>query len=73
MKFIQYFIYLISSIRIKLFRGKILKTHAFSIPIISIGNIAMGGTGKTPMCIEIFSILQDKMHNVQPFSVTDSS
>ena len=49
MKFIQYFIYLISSIRIKLFRGKILKTHAFSIPIISIGNIAMGGTGKTPM------------------------
>ena len=32
------------------------KTHRFSIPIICVGNIYLGGTGKTPLCIEIFSI-----------------
>ncbi len=34
------------------------KTHKFSIPIICVGNIYLGGTGKTPLCIEIFSILK---------------
>ena len=29
----------------------------FSIPVICIGNIYLGGTGKTPFCIELFSIL----------------
>ena len=49
MRFVQFFIYLISSLRIKLFQAKILKTYTFDVPIISIGNIAMGGAGKTPM------------------------
>ena len=30
----------------------------FHIPIICIGNIYLGGTGKTPFCIELFSILK---------------
>ena len=30
-----------------------------SIPIICVGNIYLGGTGKTPLCIEIFSILKN--------------
>jgi len=34
------------------------KTYSFSIPIICVGNIYLGGTGKTPLCIEIFSILK---------------
>ena len=29
------------------------------IPVICIGNIYLGGTGKTPMCIEIFAILKN--------------
>ena len=33
--------------------------HSFKIPIICIGNIYLGGTGKTPFCIELFSILKD--------------
>jgi len=36
----------------------ITKTHKFSIPIICVGNIYLGGTGKTPLCIEIFTILK---------------
>ena len=35
------------------------KTHQCSIPVICVGNIYLGGTGKTPLCIEIFSILKN--------------
>jgi tetraacyldisaccharide 4'-kinase len=34
------------------------KTNKCSIPIFCVGNIYLGGTGKTPLCIEIFSILK---------------
>jgi tetraacyldisaccharide 4'-kinase len=32
--------------------------QSFPIPIICVGNIYLGGTGKTPFCIELFSILK---------------
>tara|TARA_Y100000590_G_scaffold90831_1_gene102478 strand:+ start:4326 stop:5255 length:930 start_codon:yes stop_codon:yes gene_type:complete len=35
------------------------KSHAFSIPIICVGNIYLGGTGKTPFSIELYSILKN--------------
>ena len=35
------------------------KSSQCSIPIICVGNIYLGGTGKTPLCIEIFSILKN--------------
>ena len=38
---------------------KTLKNKKFNIPIICVGNIYLGGTGKTPLCIEIFSILKN--------------
>jgi len=37
----------------------ITKTHDCSIPVICIGNIYLGGTGKTPLCIEVFTIFKD--------------
>ena len=58
MKIIQFVFYVVAEIRIKLFQNKILKTHTFEIPIISIGNIAMGGTGKTPMTSWLVEYLQ---------------
>ena len=39
------------------------KTYKFSIPVICVGNIYLGGTGKTPLCIEIFSILKNLNKN----------
>ena len=41
------------------FKRSFAKTHQCSIPIICVGNIYLGGTGKTPLCIEIFSILKN--------------
>ena len=43
---------------INLLKFKYSKTEKFNIPIILIGNIYLGGTGKTPLCIEIFQILK---------------
>ena len=41
------------------FKRPITKTYRCSIPVICVGNIYLGGTGKTPLCTEIFSILKD--------------
>ena len=44
---------------LSLLRRFVIKSHQSSIPIICVGNIYLGGTGKTPLCIEIFSILKN--------------
>ena len=44
---------------LNLFKRFVIKTNQSSIPIICVGNIYLGGTGKTPLCIEIFSILKN--------------
>ena len=41
------------------FKRYLTKTHQCTIPVICVGNIYLGGTGKTPLCIEIFSILKN--------------
>ena len=45
------------------FKRSITSTQQCSIPIICVGNIYLGGTGKTPLCIEIFSILKNLNKN----------
>ena len=41
------------------FKALLTKKYESPIPIICVGNIYLGGTGKTPLCIEIFSILKN--------------
>ena len=45
--------------RNKLFDWGVLKTCSFDIPIICIGNITVGGTGKTPHTEALISILKE--------------
>ena len=43
-----------------LFDQGILKEHTFGCPIICIGNLSVGGTGKTPHTEYLISLLRDK-------------
>ena len=38
----------------------LLKSHSFDVPIISVGNITVGGTGKTPHVEYLIRLLKDK-------------
>lgn len=48
-------------LRNKLFELGILKSRSFDTPVISVGNITVGGSGKTPHVEYIISQLKDKM------------
>jgi tetraacyldisaccharide 4'-kinase len=51
---------IIVKIRNKLFDWKILPSKKFSIPVISVGNLSLGGTGKTPHVAYLINLLKDK-------------
>ncbi len=51
-------------LRNRAFDKGILKSFQFDIPVISVGNLRVGGTGKTPMVLWLAEVLQE--NNVQP-------
>lgn len=52
------------TIKRKLYLWNILKTKEVPVPVIVVGNITVGGTGKTPVTIYISKLLQK--HNFKP-------
>ncbi|MFV8342212.1 tetraacyldisaccharide 4'-kinase [Flavobacterium sp. XS2P39] len=50
----------ITSIRNFLFDTGILKSYSFDLPIIAVGNLSVGGTGKTPQIEYLIRLLSDK-------------
>ncbi|MCI4444055.1 MAG: tetraacyldisaccharide 4'-kinase [Lentimicrobium sp.] len=50
----------ITSIRNFLFDKGILKSYSFDIPIIAVGNLSVGGTGKTPQIEYLIRLLSPK-------------
>ena len=45
------------------FKRIFTKNYSCSIPVICVGNIYLGGTGKTPLCIELYSMLKSLNRN----------
>lgn len=58
LKLLSFFYGLGASLRNELFNLKILSSREFDIPVISIGNITVGGTGKTPHTEYIAGLLK---------------
>ena len=50
----------ITSIRNYLYDKGILKSYSFDIPIIAVGNLSVGGTGKTPQIEYLVRLLSPK-------------
>ena len=55
-------------IRNHLFTLGLLKSRSFKIPIISVGHITVGGSGKTPHVESLINLLQDKVSKVAVLS-----
>ncbi|GGA80065.1 tetraacyldisaccharide 4'-kinase [Flavobacterium palustre] len=51
---------LVTAIRNFLFDKGILKSYAFDLPIIAVGNLSVGGTGKTPQIEYLIRLLSTK-------------
>ncbi|MDZ4759246.1 MAG: tetraacyldisaccharide 4'-kinase [Bacteroidota bacterium] len=60
--------HLITAIRNKLFDVGILSQKKFDIPIIGVGNLNTGGTGKTPHTAYIAKLLQSQNYKVATLS-----
>lgn len=50
----------ITAVRNKLFDCHILNSKSYNLPVISVGNITVGGTGKTPLTEYIVNLLNGK-------------
>lgn len=51
-------------VRLALYEKRILKTHRLGAPVISVGNVTVGGTGKTPCVAFLARLLRDAGHDV---------
>jgi tetraacyldisaccharide 4'-kinase len=60
LKILSFFYSLAVSIRNFLYDRRILRMHRVNKPVISIGNITAGGTGKTPMVVWLCDLLKDR-------------
>lgn len=51
---------LLVGLRRALYRGRILPSHKLAVPVIVVGNISVGGTGKTPLTLALAQQLVER-------------
>ena len=51
--------YVVTSLRNKLFDLNVFKSKSYNLPIICVGNLSVGGTGKTPMIEYLIRLLKE--------------
>ena len=51
--------YIVTSMRNMLYDWKVISSKSYSIPVICVGNLSVGGTGKTPMIEYLIRLLKD--------------
>ena len=54
--------WLITFIRNWLYDIGAFKSYSFDVPIIAVGNLSVGGTGKTPQIEYLIRLLSEKYH-----------
>lgn len=54
--------WLITFIRNWLYNMGVFKSYSFDVPIIAVGNLSVGGTGKTPQIEYLIRLLSEKYH-----------
>jgi tetraacyldisaccharide 4'-kinase len=52
----------ITGLRNLMYRIRLLREHRFDVPIICVGNLSTGGTGKTPHVDYLIGLLKDRYH-----------
>ena len=61
---LSYCFFILLSLRKFLYKIKILKSNRINIPVIIVGNITLGGTGKTPIIMSLANALRKRKLNV---------
>lgn len=51
---------LVAAVRRALYRAGLLKSASFPVPVVVIGNISVGGTGKTPLAEALIAALRER-------------
>ena len=69
LKLVSYIYRLVISIRHLLFDCGLLKSEEFKTPIICVGNITVGGTGKTPTAEMIVGYMKSQYKLVKKASI----